>query len=146
MGRRLYSPYNEQFGGTRAPRRKITHDTRSTLTVDSLQEAIRECQAAISRYKAAQTTAFEDYAEGHISKRGYLSRKKETARLQEESAAQYAELTDRIAALQSKTCTAGDLGRYAFVEELTREALEVLVREIRVSGKDDMEIVWNFKE
>ena len=51
-----------------------------------------------------------------------------------------------MAALQSETCTASDLGRYAFVEKLTREMLEVLVGEIRVSGKGSMEIVWNNKE
>ena len=112
---------------------------------DSLQEAIRECQASISRNKAAQTAVFEDYAEGRISKQEYLSRKKDAARQQEEAAAQYAELTDRMAALRNETCTASDLGRYAFVEELTREMLEVLVREIRISGKDGMENVWNFK-
>ena len=118
---------------------------REILTANSLQEAIRECQTAISRNKAAQTAIFEDYAEGHISRQEYLSRKKEAARQQEEAAAQYAGLTGRMAALRNETCTASSLGRYAFVEELTREMLEVLVREIRVSGKDSMEIVWNFK-
>ena len=119
---------------------------REILTADGLQEAIRECQTLISRNKAAQTAAFEDYAEGRISKQEYLYRKKETARQQEEATAQYAELTDQMAELQSETCTTSDLGRYAFVEKLTREMLEALVREIRVSGKDSMEIVWNFME
>lgn len=30
--------------------------------------------------------------------------------------------------------------------ELTREMLEELVKEIRVSGKDTLEIKWNFKD
>ena len=119
---------------------------REILIADSLKEDLRECQEAISRNKVAQIAVFEDYAEGRISKQEYLSRKKDAARQQEEAAAQYAELTDRMAALRSETSIASDLGRYAFVEELTREMLEVLVREIRVSGKDGMEIVWNFRE
>ncbi len=118
---------------------------RKVLTAESLKEDLRECQDAVSRNKTAQTVAFEDYAEGRISRQEYLSRKKEAARQQEEAAAQYAELAGRMAALRSETCTTSDLGRYAFVEELTREMLEVLVREIRVSGRDGIEIVWNFK-
>lgn len=39
-----------------------------------------------------------------------------------------------------------DLGRYACVGELTRELLTELIREIRVSGENDLEIVWNFRE
>lgn len=118
---------------------------RKVLTADRLKEDLREFQDAISRNKTAQMAAFEDYAKGRISRQEYLFRKNEAARQQEEAAAQYTELTDRMAALQSETCTANDLGRYAFVEELAREMLEVLVREIRISGKDGIEIVWNFK-
>ena len=39
-----------------------------------------------------------------------------------------------------------DSGQYACVTELTRELLVELVKEIRVSGKDTLEIIWNCKE
>lgn len=116
-------------------------------TAVPLQESIRECQALLSRYKAIQTAAFEDYAEGRIDKQEYLSRKQEVNRGQEETDKQLALLLEQSAMAQGKAaCPVSDLGRYAFVEELKREMLEELVREVRVSGADRMEIVWNFKE
>ena len=39
-----------------------------------------------------------------------------------------------------------NLRRYSSVEELTREMLVELVKEIRVSGKDNLEIMWNFQD
>ena len=47
---------------------------------------------------------------------------------------------------QSSNRKTVDLGRYAFVEELNREMLEELVKEIRVSEENSIEIVWNFRE
>ena len=40
-----------------------------------LQGTIQKCQATINYYKTLQTTAFEDYADGCISKQEYLTRK-----------------------------------------------------------------------
>lgn len=62
--------------------------------------------------------------------------------------ARYMELSERRTQLQqtSSFLEKSDLGRYACASELTRELLVELVKEIRVSGKDTLEIVWNFKE
>ena len=62
--------------------------------------------------------------------------------------ARYSELIAKRAELQqtSVQLERKDLGRYACVNELTRELLVELVKEIRVSGADTLEIVWNFKE
>lgn len=38
------------------------------------------------------------------------------------------------------------MGKYAFAKELTREMLVELVKEIRISEKDTVEILWNFQE
>lgn len=62
--------------------------------------------------------------------------------------ASYMELSAKRVELQKAADSAEkmDLGRYACVGELTRELLTELIREIRVSGENDLEIVWNFRE
>ena len=112
------------------------------------EKEIQDCQAVINRHKAKQATAFEDYAEGRITRQEYLSRKEETARQHEESTAMYTELIAKRAELQRASDNSGkaDLGRYACANELTRELLVELVKEIRVSEEDTLEIMWNFRE
>lgn len=57
------------------------------------------------------------------------------------------ELTSQLVQMQGEPKESDiDLGKYAFVKELTREMLVELVKEVRVSGKDMLEIKWNFKE
>lgn len=112
-----------------------------------LQKEIKECQLAISRYKALQATAFEDYAEGRINKQEYLSRKQETAGHQEEMNSRILALNDQLAVQQGQLAEREvDLGRYVIIEELTREVLTELVKEIRVSGDNRIEIIWRFRE
>lgn len=113
--------------------------------LNTIDGEIRDCQTAISKYKAKQTIIFEDYAEGRINRQEYLSGKEDITRQQEEMTARYMELSEKQAELQqtSGSLEKSDLGWYACVSELTRE---LLVEEIRVSGKDTLEIVWNFKE
>lgn len=115
---------------------------------DMIDKEIQDCQTAISKCKAKQTVVFEDYAEGRITQQEYLSCRKDIGRQQEEMTARYTELSTKQAELRqtSGTLEKSDLGRYACVSELTRELLVELVKEIRVSGRDTLEIVWNFKE
>ncbi len=116
-------------------------------TEGHLQEGIKACQSAASRNKTLQAVAFEDYAEGRIGKHEYLSRKQEIAGRQEETKARFAELAGQLAQLQGQPEKTGtDLGKYAFVKELSREMLVELVKEVRVSEKDTLEIQWNFRE
>ena len=111
------------------------------------QKEIKECQLAVSRYKALQVTAFEDYAEGRISKQEYLSRKQEAAGHQEERNRRILTWNDQLAMQQGQLAEQENhLGKYAFVEELTREVLVALVKEIRVNGKNRIEMVWRFRE
>ena len=114
----------------------------------AMEKEIRDCQTAISRCKAKQASAFEDYAEGRITRQEYLSCKKDITSREEEMTAKYTELCAKRAELQqtSASLEKSDLGRYACVSELTRELLVELVKEIRVSGEDKLEIVWNYKE
>ncbi len=112
-----------------------------------LQEKQRECKKGIERCKARQAAVFENYAEGRIGKQEYLSKKGEIAESQEELTRQYAELSDRLAEMaQGSKGKTADLGRYAFVEELNREVLKELVKEIRVRAGNSIEVTWNFRE
>lgn len=112
-----------------------------------LQAEIKECQAAISRYKAMQATAFEEYAEGKMGKQEYLSKKQEMARRQEEENERYATLSEQLLAVKQSAAGLGkDLGEYALSEEPTREMLEEFVCKIMISGKDEIKIVWKFDE
>ncbi len=121
---------------------------KSENSLEAVEKEIQECQTAISRCKIKQTTVFEDYAEGRITRQEYLSCKKDVASQQKEMTVRYTELSVKRAKLQqaSDPLKASDLGRYACVSELTRELLVELVKEIRVSGEDTLEIIWNFKE
>lgn len=112
-----------------------------------LQDEIKACQSAASRYKTLLTALFEDYAEERIGRREYLSKKQEIAKQQEETKNRLEELTSQLVQMQGEPKESDiDLGKYAFVKELTREMLVELVKEVRVSGKDMLEIKWNFKE
>ena len=115
--------------------------------VSDLQLAIKECKEAVSKYKAVQVTAFEDYAEKRIEKDVYLSRKKDYAEKQTEAERQLSLLYERLSRVQEdKEVSATQIRRYISATEVTREMLTDLVKEIKVSGTDTMEIVWNFRE
>lgn len=114
---------------------------------NDLLKEIKEYQGMLSRYKSLQVAAFEDFAEGRISRQEYLSQKKETADCQEEANSRITELNNRLAEMQKQqTVQEADMGKYACVRELTREMLVELVKEIRVDGENAIEIVWNFNE
>ena len=115
---------------------------------DALDNQIQECQTEISRCKAKQAGAFEDYAEGRMTRQAYLSCKQETADRQEEMTARYMELSAEKARMQQApgTLKKSDLGRYACANELTRDLLVELIKEIRVSVENELEIAWNFRE
>lgn len=122
-------------------------ESKTENLLNGLEKEIQDCQTAIRRNKAKQTAAFEDYAEGRITRQEYLSCKNEAAGRQEELTALYAELSEKRAKLQQPdSMEKKDLGRYACASELTRELLVELVKEIRVSGEDELEIAWNFRE
>ena len=60
----------------------------------------------------------------------------------------YVEAGAKLAELRQAPDSSGytDPGKYACASELSRELLVELVKEIRVSGEDSLEIVWNFRE
>lgn len=109
-----------------------------------LQDEARKCQSETARYKTMLAALYEDYAEGRISKEKYLSDKKGMAARQEETAARLLELSEQLAQVQEHPIRQdADPVKYKMADSLTREMLVELVKEIRVSGTDTIEIQWN---
>ncbi len=112
-----------------------------------LRKKIRECQMSVSRRKTLQVFAFEDYAEGRINRQEYLSGRQESVKQLEQLDIRIRELKEQLAAQQMRQAgREADMGKYAFAEELKREVLVDLIKEIRVSGENRIEIRWNFLE
>lgn len=128
---------------------EMDHVSDKDRKKSDLTEKIQNCQESIDRCKASVGAIFEDYADGRINREEYLSRKKEVSERQQTAEQSFAALNEQLAQLRQneKDCSpVSDLGKYSFAGQLTRELLETLVKEIRVSGTDTMEIVFNFKE
>lgn len=128
---------------------EMDHVSDKDRKKSDLTEKIQNCQESIDRCKASVGAIFEDYADGRINREEYLSRKKEVSERQQIAEQSFAALNEQLAQLRQneKDCSpASDLGKYSFAGQLTRELLETLVKEIRISGTDTMEIVFNFKE
>ena len=117
---------------------------------ENVNHAIKECKETIIRYKTAQITAFEDYAEGSIDKDRFLRRKKELAERQKETEEKLAVLYEEFASMQgqeiSETGTETNMEQYLLATEPTREMLEQFVKEIRIRDTDKLEIIWNSRE
>lgn len=114
---------------------------------ERLREEMKACQSVSSRYQTLLADLFEDYAEDRIGRQEYLLKKQEIAKRQEEAGKRLEELAYELAQVQKGAEEkSAALGKYAFAKELTREMLVELVKEVRASGKDTMEITWNFKD
>lgn len=109
-----------------------------------LEDEIKKCQLETARYSTMLAAMFEDYAEGRISRDQYLSDKSDAAARQEETAARLSELSEQLAGMPQERQAAIDagVGKHEQTGSFTRELLLELVKEIRVSGTDTIEIQW----
>lgn len=111
------------------------------------RETIQQCQAAINHCKALQATAFEDYAEGRISKQDYLARKQQSSEKLKEETLRLSELSEvETKAAKRTDRLSSRVNKPILPDKLTRELLEQWIQEIRVNGKDTLEIIWKHQE
>lgn len=125
-----------------SPSDKVSQRSELIGKMQSCQETIDQCRASIS-------AMYEDYAEGRVNREEYLLRKKEAFERRQEAEQSFTEINERLAQIRQDSGNdnaANDLGKYSFAGQLTRELLEELVKEVRVSGTDTMEVIFNFKE
>lgn len=100
----------------------------------------------MGKYKSNQMIQFERFAGGLIDREQFIMEKKKIA---EQISALQAEKEELFRQLQNVEQLAQveehDLGRYAFVETLSRELLVALIQEIRIQSDHVIEINWNFR-
>jgi hypothetical protein len=103
----------------------------------------RRYELKLSNLELTQETALEQYMEDKITKGEYLSAKKETA--------------EAIQALRQRLTTLDELNEsmtehverhkpFYESEELTRDMVKVLIKEVIIHNADSIEIIWAFAE
>jgi len=117
--------------------------TEQKIKADKSEADKRELETKLKKLKLAQTTTLEQFLEGKLSKDKYQSQKSQiTSDIQG--------ATERLAALGIQTENASELvesHRPFFGQEtLTREMVQALIKEVRVTSADEIEIVWRFQE
>lgn len=112
-----------------------------------IHKRLDQLKTETDKCKAEQVILFERFADGKMNRQSYLAEKQVSANRSVELTADVEKLTIQLQDLDLKAVPpAGkDLGKYAFAETLTREMLVEVIKEIRVSGTDTIQIVWNFK-
>ena len=111
---------------------------------EGLEKAVKESRRMAARYKAMQKDLFEDYAEGRLGREEYLRRRQELGVLLEENGQMSLELSEKLALMgheETAIPSTGDIEEAA-ASGLTREMIVTHVKEVRVRGKDTLEIVW----
>lgn len=122
---------------------------RVVSKIEKVRGQIAESQREIERCRTAQATAFENFADGLLSREAFTARKQELAEIIAELTEQVSSLNSELMTLQSEnddSPPAGELERYSLAERLTREMLTLLIKEIRVGCDNRIEIVWNFTD
>lgn len=114
-----------------------------------LTAAIQKQQDELAKLKAARKNAFEEYYSERISKDRYAALLA-TNSIQSEAA------TGKLQALQGEYSEITESSRetdyqkthkkYQFAEELTKEMVRELIKEIRVFDGNKFEIVWNYED
>jgi len=110
---------------------------------NSLDAEKRECGIKLMRLKLSQSNLLERYLEGKLSKDAYQTQKAQTT-----TAIQ--EVTEQLSALEAQSENTTALMEshkpYFKQEALTRKMLQGLIKEIRVTSADELEISWKFEE
>jgi hypothetical protein len=85
----------------------------------------------------------EEYLDGKMSKDSYQHKKAQTA-------IAIQEMTEQLATLEVQRENATELMEshepFFGQETLTRETLQALIKEIRVTSADELEIIWKFQD
>ena len=112
----------------------------------TIRQNLEKIDGQMGKYKSNQMIQFERFAGGLIDREQFIMEKKKIA---EQISALQAEKEELFRQLQNVEQLAQveehDLGRYAFVETLSRELLVALIQEIRIQSDHVIEINWNFR-
>ena len=103
----------------------------------------RECETRLKKLKLSQTKLLEQFLEGKLTKEKYQAQKAQTAAAIEEASSQ-------LSALETLTEDASEFAEshrpFFGQKTLTREMVQGLIKEIRVTSPEEIEVVWRFGE
>ena len=103
----------------------------------------RECEVRLKKLKLMQSNTLEQFLDGKLSKDSFQSEKAKITESIQETA-------NRLAALDEHSESSLEFVEshkpYFGQETLTREMVQGLIKEIRVTTADEIEIVWKFQE
>ena len=101
----------------------------------------RDCELRLKKLKLSQANTLEQFLEGKLTKDSFQSEKLKIA-------AAIQEVVERLTSLEIQTENTTEFLEshkpYFNQETLTREMLKDLIKEIRITTSDEMEIVWKF--
>ena len=117
---------------------------------EALAERIRILKQDIGRNTAYRSALFESFSEHTLTEQEYLSLKQEYDRKADSYQKELEELESEGQVL-SKTMSPQNrwiqaLKKYQAEETVTREMAVELIHHIKVTGYNEIEIVWNFKD
>ncbi|WP_373265157.1 recombinase family protein [Hungatella hathewayi] len=122
---------------------KSSDKTGSEITI---RQKLEKLDGQMGKYKFNQMILFERFADDMIDREQFTVEKKKIAEQISTLQAEKEELLGQLQKVEkSEQLEEHDLGRYAFVETLSRDLLETLVKEIRILPDHVIEINWNFQ-
>ena len=114
-----------------------------------LTKQIAETETAISRKKESAKAAFERFARGKMTEQEFLSFQQEYKQQMAGSISYLEHLREKLSAVRSQQKVLHLLTQTqltAITEELTYEALDYFISEVRIYPKGEVEITWSFGE
>jgi hypothetical protein len=122
----------------------------SAQTVTGLNGEIQNLRRLIDKSKTAKMTLWENYHSGEMTKEAF---QQESDKLTEQSVAYEAKISEMEAARKKLEVQTGETDtfverhmEFAGITELTREVIDIFVKEVRVYAADRIEIVMNFAD
>ena len=137
----LYAIIKSKLELVRASEQAFTADKQAKAAECDAEQ--RECELRLKKLKLTQSSTLEQFLEGKLTKDNFQSQKAKIAESIQET-------TDRLTALDEHSENSLEFvdshKPYFGQETLTREMAQGLIKEIRVTATDEIEIVWKFQE
>lgn len=114
---------------------------------NSFQVEVESIEKQLKQLDCKKTLLFENLADGKLTKEDF---KEKTAELCEKKIALEEEKMELLQKLNSIYASEDnvpkELGKYAGIQELSRQLVAELIQRIKVFPDNSLEIVWNFKD
>lgn len=130
--------------------KRLTIQPEYQKSRQKLEASLAEVQTAISKNKARRSTLFESYNDKLISDEEYLYLKQRYDVQAEELLSRQKKLLEEqlvyAKTLSPENAWIKAFRKYDGVQQLTRAMALELIHRIIIEGRDDVHIIWNFKD